>query len=178
MRDIRGDLEERASLVDEQIRSAYARFEEAVRQLQIERDERISALKSDLAIVEQFLELEQRYSGKSSPERDLSAEKELSPETKSPLLSLAEVFLRRLKERGPMSKRELSEFAVQEGYFGDVEQALQGVHPMLVNLARSEQIREVQNGVFASLNYPEFGKLPNRDYSPPLTQVIKLRGAM
>jgi multidrug efflux pump subunit AcrA (membrane-fusion protein) len=178
MRDIRGDLQERATLVDEQIRNAYARFEEAVRQLQIERDERISALKADLTILEQFLDLEQRYSGKSVSERNVSPEIELSPEIKSPLLSLAELFLRRLKERGSMSKRELSEFAVQEGYFVDAEQALQGVHPMLVNLVRSEQIREVQNGVFASLNDPGFGNAANSDHSPSLTQVIKLRGAI
>jgi hypothetical protein len=178
MRDIRGDLQERATLVDGQIRSAYARFEEAVRQLELERDKRIGELKSDLVVIEKFLELEQRYSGKASPASYLPLEIKLSPEVKSPLLSLADSFLRMLNERGPMSKHELIEFAVQEGYFADAELALQSVHPMLVNMVRSEQIREVRSGVFATSDYSEFGKLPNSDYSPPSPQVIKLRGAM
>ena len=97
MRDIRSDLQERAALVDEQIRSAYTRFEEAVRQLQIERDERIGELKSDLAVIEEFLELEQRYSGNLSAKGRLLPEIKSSADAESPLLSLANIFLRLLK---------------------------------------------------------------------------------
>jgi hypothetical protein len=178
MRDIRSDLQERATLVDENIRSAYARFEEAVRQFELERDEKIGELRSDLAVIEKFLELEQRFSDSWSAQSHLPLEITLSPEVKSPLLSLAESFLRMLNERGPMAKHELIEFAVRDGYFADAELALQSVHPMLVNMLRSEQIREVRNGVFAASNYSGLGKLANSDHSPPLTQVIKLRGAM
>jgi len=39
MRDIRSDLQERATLIEEQIRAAYAHFERTVQQLQNERDE-------------------------------------------------------------------------------------------------------------------------------------------
>jgi len=42
MRDIRGDLQERANLVDEQIRAAVAHFDKAIQQLQTERDARIA----------------------------------------------------------------------------------------------------------------------------------------
>ena len=42
MRDIRNDLEERANFVQEQIRGSHAHFENAVRQLQQERDARIA----------------------------------------------------------------------------------------------------------------------------------------
>ena len=38
MRDIRSDLQERATLVDEQIRAAVAHFEKTIQQLQAERD--------------------------------------------------------------------------------------------------------------------------------------------
>jgi hypothetical protein len=149
-----------------------------VRQLQIERDERIGELKSDLTVIEEFLELEQRYSGNLSAKGRLLPEIKSSADAESPLLSLANIFLRLLEERGPTSKRELIEFAVQEGYFANAELALQGVHPMLVSMVRSGQLREVRNGVFATSNSPEFGNLPENDYSPPLSQVIKLRGAM
>jgi hypothetical protein len=175
MRDICDDLEERAALVDEQIRGTYARFEDAVRRLQRERDERLDELKSDLASIEKVMELEQRRGG-NSPEGH--SPHKSSPEIISPLLSLADVFLRTLKERGTMSKHELVEFAVREGYFANPEQALQGVHPMVINMVRSEQIREVRKGVFAASESRGFGNLPKSDSSPPLTQVVKLKGAM
>jgi hypothetical protein len=59
-----------------------------------------------------------------------------------------------------MSRKELADLAVKEGFFPDAESAVQGVHPMLVNLLRSELIREVENGIFAP---------------PPLSQTIKIR---
>ncbi len=39
MRDIRGDLQERVRLIEEQINLAYAHFEKVIGQLQMERDE-------------------------------------------------------------------------------------------------------------------------------------------
>ena len=41
MRDIRSDLEERAQIIEEQLKSAYGHFERAVQQLQHERDARV-----------------------------------------------------------------------------------------------------------------------------------------
>ena len=38
MRDIRSDLQERATLIDDQIKDAYDHFERSIRQLQNERD--------------------------------------------------------------------------------------------------------------------------------------------
>ena len=66
-------------------------------------------------------------------------------------------------EVGSMSREELVDLAVKEGYFPDSEKALQGVHPMLVNMLRSEQIRELPNGTFAP---------------PTLSQAMKLRRVM
>jgi hypothetical protein len=63
MRDIRGDLEERANLCQEQIRSAHSHFETMIQQLQTERDARIADLKSLLIMVERLIEYEDGYMG-------------------------------------------------------------------------------------------------------------------
>jgi predicted component of type VI protein secretion system len=60
MRDIRGDLQERASVCQEQIRSTIAHFEQRIQQLQNERDMRLEDLKSGLAMIERFMEFENR----------------------------------------------------------------------------------------------------------------------
>ena len=49
MRDIRSDLEERAHIIQEQVRVAYAHFERMAQQLQSERDARVADLKGSLA---------------------------------------------------------------------------------------------------------------------------------
>ena len=51
MRDIRSDLQERTTLIEAQIRAAYAHFERIVQQLQNERDAKITDLKSGLAMI-------------------------------------------------------------------------------------------------------------------------------
>jgi len=149
MRDIRSDLEERATLIDEQIKAAYANFERTVEQLKNECDARIADLKSGLAMISKFMEFEQRYFGHVSP-----------PVQSSPLVALAELFMRRLNEVGSMSREELADLAVKGGFFPDTETAAQGVHPMLVSLVRSELVRELPNGTFAP---------------PTMSQAIKLR---
>lgn len=64
MRDIRGDLEERAKTYQEQIKTAYAQFEMIAQQLQRERDVRIADLKSLLMMVHKVIEFEESHSGK------------------------------------------------------------------------------------------------------------------
>jgi len=64
MRDIRGDLEERAKTYQEQIKTAYAQFEMIAQQLQRERDVRIADLKSLLMMVHKVIEFEENHSGK------------------------------------------------------------------------------------------------------------------
>jgi len=152
MRDIRSDLQERANLIDEQMRAAYSHFDKFVEQAQRDRDARIADLKSGLAMITKFMDFEQRYIGNVP----LAA-------PSSSLISLADLFVRKLNEVGPISKEDLIDLAVKEGYFPDAEKALQVVHPMLVNMLRSEQIRELPNGTFAP---------------PILSQAMKLRRVM
>ena len=58
MRDIRNDLEERANFVQEQIRGSHAHFENAVRQLQQERDARIADLTETLSMIKKLMQFE------------------------------------------------------------------------------------------------------------------------
>jgi hypothetical protein len=136
MRDIRGDLQERANLVDEQIRAAVAHFDKAIQQLQTERDARIADLKAGLAMIAKFMEFEERFLHTTPP---------VTPA--SPLLALAELFLKKLNNAGQMSKQELIDMAVKEGFF-PADTAAQGVHPMLVSMLRSELIREASDGTY------------------------------
>ena len=138
MRDIQSDLQERADLIDGQIRTAYAQFEKAIAQLQNERDAKIADLKSLQAMVAEFMEFEQRLSKKA-----------LSPVPSSPLVALADLFMSKLDQEGSMSRERLVDLAVKEGFFPDAGSAVQAIHPILVNLTRSELIRELPNGNFA-----------------------------
>jgi hypothetical protein len=149
MRDIRNDLQERAALIEEQIRAAHNRFQKALEELQNERDARIADLKSGLAMIAKFMEFEQRSWGNVS-----------APVPSSPMVALADLFMHKLSEAGSMSREELVDLAVKEGLYPDAESAARGVHPILVNLARSELIRELPNGTFAP---------------PTMSQAIKLR---
>ena len=150
MRDIRSDLQERKTLIDGEIRAAYAYFEQTFQQLQSERDARIADLKAGLAMIAKVMEVEDRLLGEVSA-------------PSSPLMVLADLFMRKLNEAGTMSRQELIDLAVREGFFSDREQAVQGIHPMLVNLLRSELICELPDGSFAP---------------PSLPQAIQLRGVV
>jgi hypothetical protein len=171
MRDIRGDLQERAILVDEQIRAAVAHFDNAIQRLQTERDARIGDLKANLAMLAKLMEFEERFLHNTPPVTPASAHNtppvtpasshNTPPATPaSSLLALGELFLKKLNSAGQMSKQELIDMAIKEGFFPDADTAVQGVYPMLVSMLRSELIREVSDGTY----------LP-----PTFSQTIKLR---
>jgi len=142
MRDIRSDLQERAALVDEQMRAAVAHFEKTIQHHQAERDARIADLKAGLAMLAKLMEFEERFLHNTTPVTP-------TPVTPaSPLVALAELFMKKLSDAGRMSKQELIDMAVKEGFFPDGETAAQGVHPMLVSMLRSELIREVSDGIY------------------------------
>ena len=58
MRDIRSDLEERGTIIQEQLRASYAHFEKVVQQLQSERDARVADLTETLAMIEKLMQFE------------------------------------------------------------------------------------------------------------------------
>ena len=149
MRDIRSDLQERATLIDDQIKDAYDHFERSIRQLQNERDSRLGELQSALSMIARFIEFEAR-----------NIPKVTQAVPSSPLVALADCFMEALNDAGQMTRQELIDMAVKAGFFSDAESATQGIHPMLTSLVRSELIRELPNGAFAP---------------PTMSQAIKLR---
>ena len=60
MRDIRGDLQDRASLLEEQINAQEAQFDQLVEQLKREHDTRLEDFRAELDAVNRLMELELR----------------------------------------------------------------------------------------------------------------------
>jgi hypothetical protein len=94
-------------------------------------------------MIAKFMEFEQRSWENVSPSVP-----------SSPLVALADLFM-----TGSMSREELVDLALKEGFYPDAESAVQGVHPIFVNLVRSELIRELPNGTFAPPTMPQAIKL-------------------
>jgi hypothetical protein len=67
MRDIRSDLEERAHIIQEQVRVAHAQFERMAQQMQSERDARVADLKGSLAMIEKLIHFETGIMGNVVP---------------------------------------------------------------------------------------------------------------
>jgi hypothetical protein len=67
IRDIRGDLQDRANLLEEQINAHEAQFEKLVEQIRAEHEARIEDLKAEFAAVTKLLELEHRRLGAQAP---------------------------------------------------------------------------------------------------------------
>ena len=58
MRDIRSDLEERANILQEQLKASYAHFENVVQQLERQRDAKVADLKQTLVMIEKLMQFE------------------------------------------------------------------------------------------------------------------------
>ena len=179
MRDIRSDLQDRVNLVEKEITAAVTHFEKAVEQLQSECDARVARLKAELAVLGALIESEhQRMASVPRPiesehqrmpndPRPIESEHQRMPSVPRaiesehqrrpndlramalPRHSLADFIARKLAEIGPRSKADLSSFAVREGYFRDIEHAGPGVHATLVDLLRSDHIRQLPDGTLA-----------------------------
>jgi hypothetical protein len=63
MRDIRGDLQDRASLLEEQINAHETEFDKLIEQLKREHDSRLEDLKAELEAVTGLMEIERRRFG-------------------------------------------------------------------------------------------------------------------
>jgi hypothetical protein len=138
MRDIRGDLQERANLLEQQINAAKDHFEKLVEQLKREHESRLRDLKAELDTVNSVMEIEHR--------RLRSASSVPKPQ---PRQSLADFLVRKLSEAGPMSREDLCHLAVQEGYFADGDSAQESVRAMLMHVVKAGQIQQLPNASFA-----------------------------
>jgi len=63
MRDIRGDLQDRANLLEQQIDAAQGQFDKLIEQLTREHDSRLEGLKSELDAVKAVIQTEDRRFG-------------------------------------------------------------------------------------------------------------------
>lgn len=178
MRDIRGDLQDRASLLEEQINNAEAHFDKLVEQLRAEHESRLEDLKAELAAVSRLMEVELRRLGnmqvaaakaqapqpapqpshhhqpshqashQPSHQASHQASHQPSPQS-SPQQPLADFLVRKLSEVGAMSRDDLRRLSMQEGYFADAESAERGVTTTLLNVVKAGLIRQLPNGNFA-----------------------------
>jgi len=133
MRDIRSDLLERVALMERRIKAAHAHYEDKIKQLQNERDAVVANLKSSIAMLAKLIELEQAEMGAASV---------VSPTASQP--SLVEFLERKLIEIGPLSKDDLCNMAMKEGYF-----PAQDVQATLMRIVEEKRICPLPDGTFA-----------------------------
>ena len=179
MRDIRGDLQDRASLLEEQINAHEAQFEKLVEQIRAEHEARLEDLRAEFDAVTKLLELEQRRLG-SAPQAPKAATVQPTPQAvhqpshqsahqpaahqahqsvhqparqpaaaPQPQQPLSDFLVRKLNEVGAMSRDDLRRLSLQEGYFADADSADRGVHATLLNVVKAGLIRQLPNGNFA-----------------------------
>jgi hypothetical protein len=165
MRDIRSDLQDRASLLEEQIRAHEAQFDKIVEQLRVEHEGRLDDLKAEFAAVTKLMELEQRRIGNApapkahapqpqpqpqpQPVHQSAHQHQPAPQASQPPQPLADFLVRKMSEVGAMSRDDLRRLTMQEGYFADPESAERGVTATLLNVVKAGLIRQLPNGNFA-----------------------------
>jgi hypothetical protein len=174
MRDIRGDLQDRASLLEEQISAHQAQFEKFVEQITAEHEARLKDLRAEFSAVTKLLELEQRRLG-NAPQAPMSTPAQAAPQdvhqhqsvhqpttnevpqdghqpTQQPAPQpqpLADFLVSKLNDVGAMSRDDLRRLSLQEGYFADANSADRGVHATLLNVVKAGLVRQLPNGNFA-----------------------------
>ena len=175
MRDIRGDLQDRASLLEEQISAHQAQFEKFVEQITAEHEARLKDLRAEFSAVTKLLELEQRRLG-NAPQAPMSTPAQAAPQdvhqhqsahqpatnellqdghqpmqqpAPHPQQLLADFLVSKLNEVGAMSHDDLRRLSLQEGYFADANSADRGVHATLLNVVKAGLVRQLPNGNFA-----------------------------
>jgi len=138
MRDIRGDLQERANMFEQQINAAQDQFERLIEQLKGEKDSRLGDLNAELDAVNRVMKIEhQRLRSATSVPKS------------QPQQPLAGFLVRKVSEVGPMSSEDLCRLAVHEGYFADGESAQQGVHALLIHVLKEGHLQQLPNARFA-----------------------------
>jgi hypothetical protein len=177
MRDIRGDLQDRAALLEEQISAHEVQFDKLLDQLKREHDARLEDIKAELEAVNRLIEHELRRlaTAPAAPAAPAAPKMQLrepvqqhavhqpapaphvshrpqapaAPAAPQPELPLADFLVRKLNEVGAMPRDDLRRLTLQEGYFIDVDTADRGVHATLLNVVKAGLIRQLPNGNFA-----------------------------
>ena len=67
MRDIRGDLQDRAKLIEEQISSTQSLFDKFIEKVKLEHKDKLEALKSDLDNIHLVMKTEDKLQSEATP---------------------------------------------------------------------------------------------------------------
>src|SRR6516165_5514057 len=179
MRDIRGDLQDRASLLEEKISANEVQFAKLVAQIRAEHEATLKDLRAEFDVVTKLHDLEQRRFD-NAPQAPTAAPVHPAPQAVAqpslqslhqpatpqahqgihqpaqqpapapqPQQPLNDFLVRKLNEVGAMSRDELRLLSLQEGYFADVESADRGVQVTLFNVVKAGFLRQLPNGNFA-----------------------------
>jgi hypothetical protein len=179
MRDIRGDLQDRARQLEEQISSHEAQFEKLVAQISAEHEARLEELRAEFNVVTKLHEVEQRRVANAAqastglpdqpapqavpqppvqrlqqpatpqPQQGIHHPTQQAAPETQPQESLNDFLVRKLNEIGAISRDDLRRLSLQEGYFADVESANHGVQVTLFNVMKAGFVRQLPNGNFA-----------------------------
>ena len=179
MRDIRGDLQDRASQLEQQISAHEAQFEKLVAQIGAEHEARLEELRAEFVVVTKVHELEQRRVDNAAqawtglpvqpapqsvpqppvqrlqqpatpqPQQGIHQPAQQAAPEPEPQESLNDFLVRKLKEAGAMSRDDLRRLSLQEGYFADVESANRGVQVTLFDVMKAGFVRQLPHGNFA-----------------------------
>ena len=180
MRDIRGDLQDRVSLLEGQISAHEIQFAKLVAQMRAEHEVTLKDLRTEFDVITKVHELEQRRldnapqapkappvqpAPQAAPQPSLqSLHQPATPQAHQGIHQpaqqpapapqsqqpLNDFLVRKLNEVGAMSRDELRLLSLQEGYFADVESADRGVQVILFNAVKTGFIRQLPNGNFAN----------------------------
>jgi hypothetical protein len=179
MRDIRGDLQDRASLLEGQISAQQVQCEKLVAQIRAEHEARLKDLRAEFDAITKLLELEQRRLDNAPPaptgtpvqpapravpqpspqsvhqpampqaHQDIHQPAQQPATAPQQQQALNDFLVRRVNEVGAMSRDDLRRLSLQEGYFADVESADRGVQVTLFNVVKAGFLRQLPNGNFA-----------------------------
>jgi hypothetical protein len=84
MRDIRGDLQDRAALLEEQLNAQEAQFDQLIEQLKREHDTRLEDFRAELDAVNRLMELELRRIESAPPSQRTQAHEQMGQAVHQP----------------------------------------------------------------------------------------------
>ena len=194
MRDIRGDLQDRASLLEEKISAHEAQFAKLVAQMKAEHEARLKDLRAEFDVITKLLELEQRRLD-NAPQAPTAAQVQPAPQ------AVAQPSLQNVQQPAtPQAHQDIHQPAQQPAPAPQQQQ--QALNDFLVRklnevgaMSRDDLRRlSLQEGYFADVESADRGvqvtlfnvvkagflrQLPNGNFAPAtVLDTIRLRRAM